>query len=283
MEFNRSIPNQLTSTPSKEPIDRSVEEKTIENDSAIVLGTSMGEVINTMNESPTSENIRTSPTSVNQGIKKVLVTSMDEVIDTVNESPTSENICTFPTSANQATKKVQKSKKKIHRPCPYCQTGKMQSALTRHLKQVHKNEPDVVQALFLPRREQIKAFERLWKRGIYLHNRKELEKEQPSFIRERKPYPRTLENDLVICTSCNGFYSKRYRARHQVHCGKDSGQVMMPVIPVKSLAKITGIDDDDYKAVLNKMILDDISTLAKTDKYILLVGKQMQTREDSGR
>ena len=275
MELNRSISNQLTSTPTKEFIDRSVEEKTIENDSAVVLGTSMGEVINTMNESPTSENIQTSPTSVNQSIKKVLSTSMDEVINTMNESPISENICTFPASGNQAIKKVQKSKKKIHRPCPYCQTGKMQSALTRHLKQVHKNEPDVAQALSLPRREQIKAFERLRKRGIYLHNRKELEKEQPTFIRERKPYPGTLENDLIICTSCNGFYAKRYRARHQIHCGKDSGQVMMPVIPVKSLAKITGIDDDDYKAVLNKMILDDISALAKTDKYILLVGKHI--------
>ena len=84
----------------------------------------------------------------------------------------------------------------------------MLSALTRHLKQVIKNEPDVVQAVSLPRREQIKAFERLRKRGIYLHNQKELETEQPSFIRERKQYPGTLENDLVICTSCNGFYSK---------------------------------------------------------------------------
>ena len=49
----------------------------------------------------------------------------------------------------------------------------------------------------------------------------------------------------------------------------------MPVIPVKSLAKITGIDDDDYKVVLNKMIVDDISALAKRDKYIILVGKHM--------
>ena len=48
---------------------------------------------------------------------------------------------------------------------------------------------------------------------------------------------------------------------------------MIPVIPVKSLIKITGIDDDDHKSVLNKMILDDISALAKTGKYIILVGK----------
>ena len=232
--MNRSILNQLSSTPTKEFIDRSLEEKTIENDSAVALGTSMGEVINTVNESPTSENIGTSPASVNQVIKKVLGTSMDEVINTMNESPISESICAFPISANQAIKESQKSKKKIHRPCPYCQTGKMQSALTQHLKQVHKNEPDIVQALSLPRREQIKAFESLRKRGIYLHSQKELEKEQPTFIRERKQYPGTLENDLVICTSCNGFCAKRYRAIHQIHCDKDSGQVIMPVIPVKS-------------------------------------------------
>ena len=106
MELNRSISNQLTSTPTKEFIDRSVEEKTIENDSALVLGTSLGEVINTMNESPTSDNIQICPASANQGIKKVFSTSMDEVINTMNESPMSENICTFPTSANQAIKKI---------------------------------------------------------------------------------------------------------------------------------------------------------------------------------
>ena len=47
------------------------------------------------------------------------------------------------------------------------------------------------------------------------------------------------------------------------------------MIPVKSLTKITGIDDDNYKAVLNKMIFDDILTLSKTDKYIFLVGKHI--------
>ena len=228
MELNKSILNQLTSTPTKEFIDRNVEEKTIENDSATVLGNSIGEVINTM-----------------------------------NELRTSENISTFPTSANQAMKKLQKSKKKIYRPCPYCETENMQSALTRHLKKVHKNEPDIVQTLSLPRRKQIKVFERLRKRGIYLHNWKEIEKEQPTFVRERKQYPGSLENDMVICTSCNGFYAKQYRARHEIYCGKNSGHIMMPVIPVKSLAKIIGIDDDNYKAVLNKMIVDGISALEK--------------------
>ena len=138
-----------------------------------------------MNESPTSENIRTSPTSVNQGIKKVLGASIDEVINTMNESPTSQNICTFPTSANQAIKKVQKSKKKIHRPSPYCQTEKMESALIRHLKQVHNNEPDVVQALSLPRREQIKAFQRLWREEFTSTTKKNLKKNnQVLFVKE---------------------------------------------------------------------------------------------------
>lgn len=63
--MNRSISNQLTLPPSKELTERGVEEKTIENDSAVTLGTSLGEVINTMNQLPNPENIRTSPTSVN--------------------------------------------------------------------------------------------------------------------------------------------------------------------------------------------------------------------------
>lgn len=142
----------------------------------------------------------------------------------------------------------------------------MQSALTQQLKQFHKNEPDVVQVLSSPSRHYVKAFKTLWKRGIYLHKLKVHEKEQPSFIRERKEYSGNLEKDLVIFTSYSGFYSKQYRARYQIHSCKDSGQVMMPVAPViKSLAKITVIDnDDDYKAFLIKMILDDVSILAKS-------------------
>ena len=158
MELNKSILSELTSTPTKIFIDRSEEEKTIESNSAVVLGTSIGEVIDTLNESPASENIRTSPTSVNQGIKKVLSTEVYEVINTMNESPILDIILTFPASASKTIKKVQKSKRKIHRPFPCSQTGKMQCALTQNLKQFHKNEPDVVQALSLPWREQIKAF-----------------------------------------------------------------------------------------------------------------------------
>ena len=112
MELNKSILSEPTSTPTKIFIDRIEEEKITENNSAVVLGTSMGEVIDTMNESPTSENIRTSPTSVNQGIKKVLSTEVDEVINTINESSILDIICTFPASASKTIKKVQKSKRK---------------------------------------------------------------------------------------------------------------------------------------------------------------------------
>ena len=62
-----------------------------------------------------------------------------------------------------------KSKKKIHRPCPFepCKdTGKLHSALTRHIRNVYKYHPDVIRVRSLPRREQLEAFARFKNEGI---------------------------------------------------------------------------------------------------------------------
>ena len=216
--------------------DLSINEQSIANDSAVVLGTSLGEVVDT-------------------DCSSTAVTEND------------------PEHNDGTATKVKKSKIKVKRPCQFCQDGKLHSALTRHLKLVHKKEPDVKKALSLPRREQIKAFELLRKNGIFLYNKKEMEKDKPSYIRERH---QNLGNDnLMLCSVCKGFYSKKYKVRHQIYCGKDSGQVMVPLLPVNSLVRIDEIQDNQFKAIMNKMIIDDVSAMVKSDVMILMIGHRL--------
>ena len=165
-----------------------------------------------------------------------------------------------------------KKKPKVHRPCMFCPAdAKFQSALPRHIKTVHKEHPKVIKAMSLKRRERVKAFEEFKKEGIYIQNRREMAKEIPQYIRERK---KEFDNndDLYMCSNCKGCYSKGYKSRHQVYCGRNSAQVMIPMIPVDKL--VINETSDAFKKVMSKMVLDDVSGVAKTDPIILIVGQR---------
>ena len=227
-----------------------IHEIDIANDSAIGLGDSIGEIIDTADEE--TEQTDQDQTEPNQ----------------------TEPNQTEPLKTEQTKQSDNKKEPKPHRPCPYC--GVPQSVLTRHLKLKHKDKPAVIEAMNKKEKsERDKAFDLLKKEGIFLQNQKEMEKEKPTFMRERKAKheEEVKVEDVVVCASCHGTYSKSYKSRHQLDCGKTSGQVMIPMVPVKDLV-ITQYADD-FKKVLNKMIIDDVSTLAKTDPYILVVGARI--------
>ena len=77
-------------------------------------------------------------------------------------------------------------------------------------------------------------------------------KDLPNYMRERKGDD---DNDeIVISTQCKGCYSRTYKARHQIHCGRNSGQVMIPAIAMKTMV-VTDFNVD-FKNVINKMILE---------------------------
>ena len=50
---------------------------------------------------------------------------------------------------------------------------------------------------------------------------------------------------------------------------------MMPVTPVEKLVKTEEINDNEFKAVINKMILDNVSDMVKSDTKILMIGKRL--------
>lgn len=197
--------------------------------------------------------------------------SLGEVIDTddeENHNPERNNNIIPGDEENVIKKKRKKEKPNIHRPCLYC--SKMQSALTRHLSTKHKQEPAVAAALSKPPVERRKAFDNLKKEGIFKFNQTEMAKEDPDYMRERV----NVDNDnLVLCSKCKGLFSKSYKARHQIQCGKTSGQVMIPLIPMKDMV-VTDLSDE-FNAVLNKMIIDEVSTIAKTDPIILVIGARI--------
>ena len=229
----------MASTPIRF-VDQSlpVEEKTITNDSGIRLGESIGEVMDTTDELE------------NESIDTELAQNHIESVNEIQE------------------KNSKKRKPKVHRPCPFC--FKMQSALPRHLKTVHKEEESVMRAVSLKKKEKNAAFEDMRKDGIYKYNKKEMVTENPTYIRERNS---SSSNDkLVMCDKCKGVYSKTYKARHQIHCGKDSGQIMIPLIPVETL--VLNETSDEFKKLLNAMIIDNVSTMAKTDPIILEFGSR---------
>lgn len=225
----------MTSTPTRSSDQSlSILEKTIVDDSGVRLGESIGEVMDTTDEFD---------------------------IDLEPDENTIESVY------NEIKVKPNKKKPKVHRPCPFC--FKMQSALTRHLKIVHKNEERIIRALSLPKKEKNAAFEDMRKDGIYNFNKKEMTKEDPNYIRERCS---SSSSKMVMCDKCKGVYSKSYKARHQIHCGKTSGQVMIPLIPVESL--VLNKMSDTFKKLLNSMIIDNVSTMAKTDPIILEFGSR---------
>ena len=92
-------------------------------------------------------------------------------------------------------------------------------------------------------------------------------KDIPDFMPERNS---SADNNLVVCYSCKGVFAKNYKASHQLHCGRNTGQVMI-VHSINLMEQINTLDLD-IRSVLNKMIVDEVLNLAKKDSVILMIG-----------
>ncbi|XP_057317070.1 uncharacterized protein LOC130661123 [Hydractinia symbiolongicarpus] len=122
---------------------------------------------------------------------------------------------------------------------PIC--GYMQIALPRHLSLKLKKGPAVVKALSLPRRERIKALDNLKKIGVF------------------------------------NYIQRRWRKKNQSISEKEQATTTMRYSFLLHAKEPLNFNDlkDDFKAVLNKMILDDVSSMAKSDAVILMIGSGM--------
>ena len=162
-------------------------------------------------------------------------------------------------------------KKKIPRPCVFC--GKFQTNLNRHLSTQHSNQPAVEHALKLPFEERCIAISNLRKDGIMKYNKTQMKVEGHAYERERS---RTNDDHLVLCNGCNGFYSKKYFARHSKQCKNDVAS-QPQALPVKHLMLLA--DDqvsDEFKAdVLAKFSNNPVGDICRSDASIVMYGHKM--------
>lgn len=173
----------------------------------------------------------------------------------------------------------QKGHSRPKRPCLYC--GTMQSQLARHLKRKHADEDDVSKAITLPLKEQNEVLARIRKSAILNVNTKRLREskseEKPLLITERY----RGNEDVVMCGHCTGFYKKSILWKHTLKCQGGQSQRSVPV-PTSALAISDEIrkklGPDFTENILNRFHEDDIGNLCKTDKLILLVGRNLHAK-----
>ena len=107
--------------------------------------------------------------------------------------------------------------KRRARPCIYCNI--MSKTLTRHLKNVHKTEPEIQATLALSPKQQRVAFNQLKRKGIKKHNMEQIGMKQPDLICERQATEgRPSVNDLIVCGKCSGFFKRKAFYKHKKNC-----------------------------------------------------------------
>ncbi|KAL4218604.1 hypothetical protein ACF0H5_021194 [Mactra antiquata] len=168
-----------------------------------------------------------------------------------------------------------KSKRKPHRPCPYCKCDK--SALTKHLSVKHADEAEVQQALSLPKQERNRAFLLLKRKGIMSKNMEILRgasdySKNDSLIIERRKTGESLKGDVIYCSKCFGFFSKEYFHRHRRICHSFETSTYLPVAisPQKPTNSNT---NDPIKVAFNSEILssfhdDQVGSICRSDSVI---------------
>ena len=192
------------------------------------------------------------------------------VIDTEDEYHDLDEECRLDSSRVNIIQKdkIKKVYKKPARPCFIC--GKNQSKLKRHIISKHYEHPLVMPILSMDESEKDRYISTFRKQGIRDFNLDVINKGGNSFMRERKS---KNEDRPVMCSGCKGFFSKTYKARHQLICTAAGTNLMMPIV---TIAKTPELQDysDDFKSLLNTIRLDKFGDHIKSDQVILMIGSR---------
>ena len=161
-----------------------------------------------------------------------------------------------------------KPKLKPKRPCVFC--GLLDSRLPRHILTKHRTEPLVQPLINLPRKEQLHRIAFFRRDGIKQHNLNEIEGGGSNFMRERK----ACESEVpIMCSGCDGFFSRSYAARHKKVCPAIGNNFMVPIINLDQVKSTRYNDlDDNFKALLDGLRLDKVGNYVKGDPIILMIG-----------
>ncbi|XP_048247628.1 uncharacterized protein LOC124124735 isoform X1 [Haliotis rufescens] len=170
----------------------------------------------------------------------------------------------------QMHSKAKDKYRKPERRCPFCKIG--QTQLSRHISKQHQDIPEVSEAMKFPKnsKERNAMFENFRKRGIYEFNKNQSGEDTPEFEAERKG-----QKDLVCCSLCKGFYSRRLYHRHKDLCMKDSTFVPSSVpVEMLHLKESTTKEQDVFsKEVLLHFHPDEVGKTCQTEPTIVAIGR----------
>ncbi|XP_018017213.1 uncharacterized protein LOC108673848 [Hyalella azteca] len=191
-----------------------------------------------------------------------------------NQLAIAENsVITVDEQSVKAAPKKPKQHKRPKRPCPFCQ--KKVHQLPRHLKMVHRDEPEIQHLNVYSHEKKIRYLTQLRKRGIFQHNKKMASLGSTDFICEQSSSGASRPQ---LCISCKGFYNRKSIARHKC--------TSVVVKPKKSII-LPGMDGELAQAFLKSVVTlirdDEIGMIAKNDHLILSLGleyyKERYTQE----
>ena len=154
------------------------------------------------------------------------------------------------------------------RPCMFCKIP--QTRLKRHILTKHKDELQVIPILTMNSKEQDRHITVFRKQGIRNQNMDMLKVGESCFTRERKASSKGSEIP-IMCSGCKGFFSRSYKARHQLICPTAGSNLMVPMVSVASTQHLENFHSD-FKDLLNTLILDVVGNYIKTDEIILMIG-----------
>lgn len=143
---------------------------------------------------------------------------------------------------------------------------KKQSALTVHIKRVHKDLDEVEKASTLGVKERRAKFESFKREGIRLANPEEVKKKNPNYERQRESKDGAPP---IMCSNCNLTIQRRSAARHFQSCvtsGKLPFKIDIGLLKDPDLE----FSNDFKKHILATMKKDEIGLKAKSDHLLLL-------------
>ena len=94
-------------------------------------------------------------------------------------------------------------------------------------------------------------------------------------MRSRRDLKSLNKQELpVMCSGCNKFIAKGYRARHQFVCsGNRNGSLVLTTVSINNYEMIQALPKD-FQELLSTLRIDEVSDMIKSDQIILMIGKR---------
>ncbi|KYN06057.1 hypothetical protein ALC62_03000 [Cyphomyrmex costatus] len=171
---------------------------------------------------------------------------------------------------------VEKSNAKSYKQyyCIFC--SKLQTQFARHLRTVHRNEPDVKKFTALPKTdpERKQIISSLRKNGNFKFNTNS-KLNNGQLIVSRRPNDKynKLATDFTACSKCKGYFTKHSIRHHSRKCFKKNFKMVMG-------RRITCRLHPKVNETVKKMIFpvmreDDVTRIIRYDEILITYANQM--------